>query len=228
MTTARSHTSVRRALALGVGLAGLTAACSSATEEGIEQLIESQSGGDVEIDLDDGGFSFESDEGSMSVDEDGNFIIEGADGEVVTGQAGDGSFTLEDEDGVAEFGVDEEDGDVSVQTEDGSFEFNEGSEIPDEWPSEVPVPEGLTITSSAFIGDGTTGQSTVTGDVAGSPVEYAEAYGALLVAEGFEETGVFRSGDDITSTYMSDAYTVSINGLGSTGESIVTIGVFNN
>ena len=226
MTTARSRTA--RAIALGAGVAALTAACSSATEEGIEQLIESQSGGDVEIDLDDGGFSFESDEGSFAIDEDGNFVVEGEDGEVVTGQANDDGFTVEGEYGVADFSIDGKDGDIVVETEDGSFEFNEGSEIPDEWPSDVPVPENLAVTSSSFIGDDTTNQSTVTGDIDGSPVEYAEAYGARLIGQGFEETGVFTSGDDVTATYMSDAYTVGINGIGSTDASFVTITVVTN
>ncbi len=233
MTTARSISNISRSTivrtaALGATLAVLSAACSSATEEGIEQLIESQGGGDVEIDLDDGGFSIESDDGSMSVDEDGNFVIEGQDGEVITGQASDDGFTVEGEDGDADFTIDGDDGDVVFESDDGSFEFSEGGDIPDEWPSEVPIPDGLSVTASSFIGDGTTGQSSITGDVDGSPVDYVEAYGAILQGAGFEETGVFTSGDDITATYESAAYTVAVNGLGSTGDQIVTISVFSN
>ncbi|MEO1058131.1 MAG: hypothetical protein AAFY28_14565, partial [Actinomycetota bacterium] len=206
----------------------LFAACSSATEEGIEQLIESQSGGDVEIDLDDGGFSFDSDEGSFSVDEDGNFVVEGEDGEVFTGQATDDGFTVEGEDGNADFSIDGEDGDVVFESDDGSFEFSEGGDIPDEWPSAVPTPENLAVTASSFFGDDTGGQSSVTGNVEGSPVEYVEAYGAALETAGFEETGVFTSGDDITATYESGEFTVAVNGLGSSGEQLVTISVFSN
>ena len=54
---------------------GLTA-CGNATESGIEQLIESQGGGDVDLDLDgDGGFSVQTEEGGMTIDEDGNLSL---------------------------------------------------------------------------------------------------------------------------------------------------------
>ena len=101
-------------------------ACGNATETGIEKLIESQGGGDVDLDLNgDGGLSVQTEEGGMSIDEDGNFVITDANGSVVTGNA------------------DSESGEFNMESEDGSFRVDSSGEIPEEWPSDVPLPEGI-------------------------------------------------------------------------------------
>ncbi len=105
-----------------VGAAGFAlafSACGDAAESGLEQLVESQGGGDVDLDVDgdgDGGFSMQTEEGGMTIDEDGNFIITDADGSVVTGNA------------------DAESGELTVESEDGSFSSGATTELPEEWP----------------------------------------------------------------------------------------------
>ena len=119
--------------------------CGKAAELGTEQLIESQSGGDVDLDLnDDGGFSVETEDGSMTVDEDGNFVVTDVDGKAVTGNAN-------------------EEGDFDIESDDGDFRIDSSGEIPDEWPDGVPEPEGMSgATSSVQNADGVLGIS-VTG-----------------------------------------------------------------
>ena len=121
----------RTVITLGAaGFALVLTACGNATESGIEELIESQGGGDVDLDLDgDGGFSVQTEEGGMTIDEDGNFVITDADGSVVTGD------------------VDTESGEVNIESEDGSFRSGATTELPDEWPGEIPEPSGLAIAS---------------------------------------------------------------------------------
>lgn len=49
-----------------IGVLLLVAGCGEASERGLEQVIESQAGADVDVDLDDdGSFSLQSDEGSV-------------------------------------------------------------------------------------------------------------------------------------------------------------------
>jgi flagellar basal body rod protein FlgF len=56
-------------------------AADKVAEQAVERAIESETGGDVDIDTDgDGSVSFETDEGSFSSDGEGNLEIESADG----------------------------------------------------------------------------------------------------------------------------------------------------
>ena len=114
---------------LGVSATGLVFAlsmtgCGAIAEEAIEQAIESESGENVEID-------FDSDDGSIS--------IEGENGE--------------------EFSIDvDEDGEASVMSgtdEDGNtFEMVTGEGVPDDWPSELPVPAGNVVASTVMAENG--------------------------------------------------------------------------
>lgn len=83
---------MRRFVALGAVAALLLIGCGSASEKAAEQLIERGSGGNV--DLSDGGMSFESEDGSFSVDADGNIQVDSEDGsfsmENHSGQLADG------------------------------------------------------------------------------------------------------------------------------------------
>lgn len=76
------------ALALGALLVTGTA-CGAAAEKvgerAAERAIEAQGGGDVDLDLDDGGFSIETDEGSASMDVDGNLRVDTEDGSFTAG-----------------------------------------------------------------------------------------------------------------------------------------------
>lgn len=68
-------------IAAGIVAAGLLAGCSSASEKAAEKLIEAGAGGDVNVDLGgDGGMSFDSEDGSFSIDADGNVKIDSEDG----------------------------------------------------------------------------------------------------------------------------------------------------
>ncbi|HSL75106.1 MAG TPA: hypothetical protein VK853_11585 [Ilumatobacteraceae bacterium] len=187
MAPARSR---RIALVLAAVGAVALSACDSAAESGIERLIESQAGGDVDLDLDgDGGFSIQTEEGGMSIDEDGNFVITDDSGEVVTGNAS-------------------EDGGFSAESEDGSFRIDSSGEIPEEWPDDVPRPDGIDdLTSTVQQFDDELG--IILGGQAGN--SFLEDYASVLEAAGFEQTSSFESQDAASRVLENGTWTVSIN-----------------
>jgi hypothetical protein len=199
----------RAAVTLGAaGFALVLTACGDATESGIEQLIESQGGGDVDLDLDgDGGFSVQTEEGGMTIDEDGNFVITDADGSVVTGD------------------VDTESGEVNIESEDGSFRSGSATELPDEWPGEIPEPSGLAIASASVIGSDTEQAITVSGTVESE--SFVESYASALTSAGFDESSTFTANDTINNVYTDDKWTVGIVFFGEAAENQVTITVYS-
>ena len=205
------RTNTRRPLIL-LGVAGCTlalTACGNATESGIESLIESQGGGDVDLDLDgEGGFSVQTEEGGMTIDEDGNFVITDADGSVVTGNA------------------DAETGEFNVESEDGSFSAGATTELPEEWPGEVPEPSGLAITSATVIGSDTEQAITVAGTVDGEG--FVESYAGALESAGFDEDSTFESGGTINNVYSNGTWTVGVVYFGDQSENQVTVSLFSN
>lgn len=246
-----------RTLAATAAVLALTAtACGggeSGQEAALERLIENESGQDIDLDIDgDGGFSVQSEDGEFSIDIDGegNVVFDtgdgsgtfdadgdtggtlefdGEDGSGSVDVDGDGSFTVTDEDGdtiVSE--IDPDDGSVVVQSEDGST-FESGSEIPSQWPSDIPQPEGLTDVTGTFMGDASIMNIVTAGTPPGDPAAYLEAYVASLVAAGFTETSTFTSDGNISYTHeregllMSSGYTDLGNG---SGQIVVTVSQF--
>lgn len=201
-----------------LGLAGFAlmfTACESAGEAGLEQLVESQGGGDVDLDLNaDGGISMQTEDGGMSVDEDGNLMITDVDGSVVTGN------------------IDAETGEVAIESEDGSFSSGATTELPDEWPSEIPEPTGLAITTATVIGSDTeqafTVTGTVAGTVAGDGAGFVESFASALVDAGFNEDSAFTSDGTINNVYSNADWTVSVASYGEQADSQATISVFTN
>lgn len=221
-------------------------ACSSASEEGIERLIESETGDDVELDLDGGGFSIDTDEGSITMDDEGNIVIEGQDGETITGNVDvddgsidiesdegsfsmesdeDGSFTIESDEGTITGGSDE-DGNFTIESDDGTFSIEEGGDIPDEWPTEVPTPDGLTIQSSSFMGDDESQVFTLTGTTSESRADAAGAYGAALESAGFDKTSEADFNGDVTLTFEDDTWAVVVGTTEIDGETQVSVSLF--
>lgn len=202
---------VRRPLiTLGVaGFAFALTACGNATESGIENIIESQADADVDLDLDgDGGFSVQTEEGGMTIDEDGNFVITDADGSVVTGNA------------------DAETGEFNVESEDGSFSAGATTELPEEWPGEIPQPSGLAITSATVIGSDGETAITVAGTVDGDG--FVESYAGALESAGFDEESTFTSDGTINNVYANDMWRVGVVYFGDASENQVTVSVYSS
>jgi hypothetical protein len=218
-----------RSLALVSSLALLGTACGDSAESGIEKLIEQQGGPKVDFDLDgDDGFSFQTEEGGISFDADGNFTVTDEDGEVLTGTAdADGNLTIESDNGTitgradadGNFTIDgeagsitgsEEDGEFSVESDDGSITVSGGSEMPSEWPGDVPQPDGLEITSSSVIGTGDELLVGLMGTTTQDPAQYVDSYGDALGASGFGQTSSFESEGNILRVYSNGTWDVTV------------------
>ncbi len=202
------HLSRTRSVLLVAGISLVALGCGdSASEEGLEQIIESRASGDIEVDLDsEGGLSLETADGEVVVDEDGSFTVTGDDGEVVTGEDdGEGGFSLEGE--------------------AGSFEVNQGSEIPGEWPEDVPIPDGMTITSSSIIDSPQGANVTISGSV-DDPAGFVAAYSATLEAAGFTTQSNFESGGTISALLVSDSWQMSVATNSIDGQNQAVIALF--
>jgi len=204
---ARRRSQVRALTVVAVGLVALTA-CGDSAENGIEQLIESQGGGDVDLDLDtDGGISIQTEEGGMTMDEDGNFVITDENGDVVSGN------------------VDVDGDGVTVESEDGSFSSGSGSELPDTWPGAVPEPDGLAVLSSSTMSDGDTDGFVVIGNVG---ADFLDEYTSALQAAGFELESEFSAEAMDERGYTNGTWNVGIAVFETGNDAQATITVFTD
>lgn len=204
--------------ALAMLLAGCGEIAENLVEEGVEQAIEADSGEDVELDFDgEDGIRVETDEGTMTIDGDGNMVIEGADGETITAETNEDGFTVTDEDGSSVIDIDEDNGQVTAETDEGSFTAGPG--MPDDWPGSVPQPSGLDdVNGSSIDADGQI-LITIGGTTSGDATEYFDDYTGTLEAAGFTRSSYFEQdgfrqglydGSDFVVSVVSDADASSI------------------
>jgi hypothetical protein len=207
----RRHLTGALVTALVVSAAALSA-CGKAAETGLEKIVEQQGGANVDIDTGNGGISIQTEDGSMTIDENGNFVVTDENGETVTGNA--------DADGES----------FNVESEDGSFSSGMTSELPDDWPSEVPTPDGLSITSATSMdsADGSAIQLSGTTDDAAS---FVADYAAQLTSAGFttEAAASYDGEENWAAVFESSSYTVVLNVLAFEGaDPTVGLGVFSS
>lgn len=191
--TLRSRTLV----ALG-GASLLLAACGSASESGIEKLIEAQTDGDVDINLDDGQIKIETPEGDIefNTDGDGGISIE-VDGEEV--------FDADiNDDGAGSINISDEDGDSTLDIDAGS-----GS-LPDDWPADVPEPDGLSIESGSAFQSGDQSTFAVTGKASGK--DWIDSYSTTLESAGLARTSSLEN-DGVSYFHESEEWIVTIFGI---------------
>ncbi len=210
-------------------------ATEKAVEEVVEQAVEADSGGDVEIDFTDDGISVESDEGdfTLTADEDG-VQIEGtdADGNDISIDADegginvdtedgsgsldideDGSFTVTDEDGEVVTGNVDADGntvDFTVEGEDGEAVFSTSEGIPEQWPSDIPEPGGLSEVTGTFFSEGDDTTIVTSGTTSENGPDFFESYVDKVLDAGFEEVSRFTQGDDASAQFTRGDESLSI------------------
>ena len=238
-----STAAVRRRAMGAVAAAGLMfsmSACGAIAEkiaeEGAERIIEAETGENIELDINgDGGISVQSDDGGFSLNEDGEFVVTDADGSVFSGSAGEDGVVVFDQDGnpIVDVDIDAngETGQVTLQGEDGESVYRVETEIPSEWPNNVPRPDDLVIDTGSYVKADVETLMTLIGSPSGSAIDFTNAYGAALGAAGFTETGRFdseaSSGSTAQRTYESEAWTLNINGFVDDSSNVVSISLIS-
>ncbi len=202
----------RRGIVL-IGFAVVATSCGGEdlAERIAENRIEAEGGGDVDIDFDGGDFSVKTEDGEFSIktDEDGNVSIQGG------GENGDGLFT-----------IDSENGETVVETEDGTATFTQGGDLPDGFPSEIPVPNDLAViyVQSADTPDG---QAFSVAGTSSTPVADVAADAQVgLESAGYEQQQLTTTPDGALLVYSGPTHDVMMAiGTGSEGETSITMTV---
>ena len=167
----------------------------SIAEKVVENRIEAESGEDVDIDLSDGSFSIQTEDGDIEFnsDGDGNFSIEGIDGD---GQ---------------DFSVNSEDGATVVESEDGTATFEMGTELPADFP-EVPLPDDLRIQFTNVIDTGAGVMHMLVGVVPDDGSAYLDTITGYLESQGYTQQMITNTPDGSVFSYVkgTDAVTGSI------------------
>jgi hypothetical protein len=224
-------------------------ATEEAVERAVEEAVEADTGGDVDVEFNEDGISVESDEGdfTLNVDEngvemdgtdaDGNDFSLDADEDGINAESedgtfdvdSDGTFTATDADGDVTTGEVSSDGDsidIAVEGEDGDAVFTSGEGIPDQWPSDVPEPEGLDEIFGTYISDAGDENLVVTGTTGASAEDAFDDYVDRLIDAGFVEDTNLNQGDEFFSaTFSRGDTTVNVTTQGFGGSTDVVIGV---
>lgn len=107
--------------------------------------------------------------------------------------------------------VDISDGEMNIETEDGSFSVGSG-EIPDSWPEDVPLPDGLEVLSAMDMGSDGESMINVSGTTDMTPDEVTAFYESGL--DGWSESDSFSSraeeGGMSSVSYEQDGRTVGV------------------
>jgi flagellar basal body rod protein FlgG len=192
MHTNRTRTSKLLLSASAVaGLALVASGCGESPSEFVaEKVIEQQTDGDVDVDFDSGAINVATPDGQLQVDEDGNFTVTDENGEVITGQGDD-------------------DGNFTVDGDDGSFTMSQSGDIPDEWPGEIPQPDGVAVSGSSVIDTGQGSGITLAGSVDDAEAFMAQ-YGGNLEGAGLSKMSEYSNADSASAVYGNDDWTMSI------------------
>jgi hypothetical protein len=158
----------------GIGVAGallLTGGCGKAAdkiaERAAEEAIENSAGGG-EVDISgDGSFSYNDGNVSYETDADGNMVMKGPDGEVITADA-DGNMTMSGEDG------------------ETTYTTGENAELPAGWPDFLALPGGSTLMASTTTTEGGVKVGNITAELEGAVSDAYEGFKSALEDEGFE------------------------------------------
>ena len=199
-----------------VGLAGCSG--EDLAESMIERAAESEGNGDVDVDLSDGQFSVQSEDGSFQIttDEDGNVVVqaEDADGnQVFSADSEDGVTRIETEDGDATITQTGEgdDTEMVVETEDGTATFSQSGSLPDDFP-DIPLPDDLAVIMSqqSDAGDGVSNVLVATAP--GDWESYLDELTSFLDDAGYTQQSLTTTQEGAFFQYVDASETMFISG----------------
>jgi len=242
MNTQNSQRKLRRvATAIAaLGLVALGTACSGddLAESMIERQVEAETGENVDFDINDGGINIQTEDGSMTVDENGNMVIQSPEGSTVVNVDDAGNVQIDGVDGEGSMTVDangntiintpdgsmvinaDDAGGMQISSEEGDFASSTGSEIPAEFPSDIAIPTGFTVITSSVMGDATSQIVSLTLTSTSSVPDSVTALASSLDAGGYTQESNTTAGDSVFAAYSKGdsqiILTLSLDGAGAT------------
>jgi hypothetical protein len=217
-TALRSIATAGAVVSLALTASGCGRLIEKATEEAVEKVveeaIEADTDDEVDVEFNDDGITVESEEVEFNLSVDENDIDS------------DGTFTATDEDGNVTTGEATQDGGFTVEGEDGESVFQSGPGIPDQWPSDVPEPSGLTDPQGTYIANGDAVNIVVTGQTDGDLDDVFDSYVSELKSAGYTEESTFtQAGQAVSGSFIKDdrRVSVAVSAVGGTTEMVVAI-----
>ena len=137
-------------------------------------------------------------------------------------EQGGGDVDINSDDGG--FSIQTEDGSMTVGGEDGGFSGGATTELPDQWPSDIPAPDGLAIASAFVVSDTGSDSISVSGTVDGEG--FLDEYGSQLETAGFESKSEFSADGTANRMYSGDTWNVGISYAEDESGNQVTISVY--
>ncbi|MGM8211307.1 hypothetical protein ACLIBH_00790 [Virgibacillus sp. W0430] len=130
----------------------------------------------------------------------------GEDGESVE-ISKDGATITNDEGKEAAINIDKDEGSMTISGEDGDLNIGVNSEIPEGFPSDIPIPDDITIVSSASIDNDTERGSSVNFLSDGNYDDIVKLYSDYFASGDFENIadGDSHEGVDQMTAAMTDA-----------------------
>ena len=173
-----NRTTMTGLVVAGALVLGACGGSDEPSEAMIEELIENaarQEGEDIDVNVD--------------FDDDGNFSIQTEDGEFSIQTDADGNVTFEGESDDGEFSINSDDGVTVIESDEGTATITQGGgAIPEGFPTDIPLPDGLEIQMSqtSDMGAGQTG-SFIIGTAPGDWEAYLAQLTAALEALGYTQ-----------------------------------------
>ena len=117
-----------------------------------------------------------------------------------------------EEQGGGDVEIDADGESFSVEGEDGS-EFSVGSdELPEDFPSDVPIPEGGTVESSSSMKtEGKAGWFVALSYADSDASELADQAANGMKDSGFKETSTFSADESTTTAFEGNGYQVTVS-----------------
>lgn len=124
---------------------------------------------------------------------------------------------------------DTKDGSFSIETDEGSFNVG-GGEVPDDWPSDVPLAKGFTPSSTMNLSSDGKKSINMTGTVGMSVDDVIDFYADSM--SGWEETGKSSMSSDGTTIknviFSRGGATLAVTATDDSDEGGTTIGLIYN
>ena len=142
------------------------------------------------------------------VEEAAERAIEADSGEEVELDLGEGRVEVRSDDG--DLVIDADEGEMTIEGADGDASFHAGEGVPEGWPADLPVPDGLSEVQGASVSDGTQSGFSLSGTTDASPGDLVDDYAGRLVDAGWAEIATHRPDDALASATFR-AGEVSVN-----------------